>query len=431
MHKTTYEILSSQNNLHEGSQPQKNPLHLLVFELSVGGHYPEYISHIINYWCDRSLAGRLSIVVVPEFLLRHSDVVEIVSSKGENRVEFVPLTARERAHLKPYGSSIDRNIRAWQEFALIGKYAKTLKADRIFLPYIDTRMLPLALGKSLPCAFSGIYFRPSFHYPSFSSFNNRLSWQEKLKHLKEKVILYRVLRIKKLKTLYSLDPFAVESIDRLAKLPKAKAIADPVKVHQNTSVDLVALKSQLGIEASRQVHLLFGDLNQRKGIEQVLTAIASLPTKLTSKVCLLLVGSMPEDNYAKFQEQKQQLVGSQPIQIIHYNQYIPEADIQNYFLIADAILALYQRHIGMSGILNRAAVAGKPVLSSDYGLMGEITRRYQLGLAVDSEDPEAIAKGLTKFLQQAPKQYCDRELMALFARQNSVANFTKTIFQDL
>lgn len=429
MKNLSFLTLRSDINLFKNHQIRASNHHILLFELSVGGHYPEYISHLVNYWCQQKLSGLLNVVVVPEFLVKHSEVVEIALNSQTDNVKFIPLTSEERSDLKPYGSRIERNIRAWQEFNLIDKYARKLKIDHIFLPYLDTRMLPLALGKSLPCPFSGIYFRPSFHYPSFFSY--RLSWKEKLQHIREKITLSRVLQQKKLNTLYSIDPFAVEHINRLCKLRKAKPLADPVRVHQNLSIDLKTVKSKLGIEQSRQVHLLFGDLNKRKGIEQIFAAIALLPEELVQKLCLLLVGSMSKVNYLRFQEQKTQLIKSLPIQIIDHNQYIPEQDIQSYFEIADVILAPYQRHVGMSGILNRAAVAQKPVLSSDYGLMGEITIRYRLGLTVESNNPQEIAQGLSKFLKESPEKYCDYKQMTAFANQNSVAKFTDTIFKDL
>ena len=429
MQNLAFNKLKSDINLLSNQQTRENNRRILLFELSFDGHYPEYISHLVNYWCEQKLSGFLNIVVLPEFLVQHSQIVAIAINSQTDNVKFIALTREEQSKLKPYGTSIERNIRAWQEFNLIDKYAKKLKIDHIFLPYLDTRMLPLALGKSLPCPFSGIYFRPSFHYPNFSP--APLSRKEKLQHIREKITLSRVLRQKKLKTLYSLDPFAVEHINHLGKLAKAKPLADPVKIHPHSSVDCSALKSKLGIEPSRQVHLLFGDLNKRKGIEQVLKAIALMPAAIVQKLCLLLVGSMSEANYLRFKAQKIQLIESLPIQIINHNQYIPEADIQNYFKLADVVLAPYQRHVGMSGILNRAAVAKKPVLSSDYGLMGEITRHYQLGLTVDSSNPEAIAQGLSKCLQKSPEKFCDPQLMQVFAAQNSVAKFTETIFQDL
>ncbi|MEM8718412.1 MAG: glycosyltransferase [Cyanobacteria bacterium P01_G01_bin.39] len=421
--------MTSLPNLREEQQHSPDSQRILIFELSVGGHYPEYIAHLVSFWCEHKLSGCLNIVVVPEFFQRHRDVVAIAELNQADNVKFMPLTPTERSGLKSYGSAIKRNLRAWQEFNLINKYARKLQASHVFLPYLDTRMLPLALGRSLPCPFSGIYFRPTFHYPSFDSGN--LSWKERLQHIREKVILSRVLRQKQLKTLYSLDPLAVEQINRLAQVPKAKPSADPVQTYPDSDVNLAALKSKLGIDPSRQVHLLFGNLNKRKGLEQVLTAIALMRTKTVQKLCLLLVGSMSEENYRKFQLQKTQLTKSQPVEIIDHNQYVPEPDIQNYFALADVILAPYQRHVGMSGILNRAAVARKPVLSTDYGLMGEITRRYQLGLTVDSSNPQQIAQGLSKFLETSTSQDCSHPKMAAFASQNSVTKFTTTIFQDL
>ena len=197
------------------------------------------------------------------------------------------------------------------------------------------------------------------------------------------------------------------------------------------SADLKQIESGLGIEPERQVHLIFGDLNKRKGIDRILAAVPLISQSLVSRLCLLFVGSMSGNNYEEFLAKKAELCQSLPIKIIHHNRYIPEADIQNYFQIADVILALYQRHVGMSGILNRAAAAGKPVLSSDYGLMGEVTRRYELGMTVDSSNPAAIAKGLSQFLTGVPEGWCNKGKMAEYAEQNSVDNFASKIFQHL
>ncbi len=402
---------------------------LLLFELSVGGHYPEYIAHLVNYWCEQKLAGHLHVVVSPQFLKRHADVAAIPDYFNNSNVRFVALTPTEQARLKPYRSGIDRQIRAWQEFDLISQYATALEAEHIFLPYLDTRMLPLAVGKTLPCRFSGIYFRPSFHYPSFPE-HRASSLSESVQHLREKLTLSRVLQHPQLETIYSLDPLAVEPINNLDGGHKAKSIPDPVKNH-GFSPDLTGIKKRLGINESRQVQLLFGDLNKRKGVDQVLAAISFLPKKLVAKLCLLLVGSMSPPNQNKFQEQKTYLEKTYPVQIIHVNEYISESEIQGYFELADVVLAPYQRHIGMSGILNRAASAQKPVLSANYGLMGEITRRYKLGLLVDSENSNQVAKGIEQFLINPPESLCDYQQMAVFARQNSVTKFASTIFNDL
>jgi len=78
-----------------------------------------------------------------------------------------------------------------------------------------------------------------------------------------------------------------------------------------------------------------------------------------------------------------------------------------------------------------AAAAGKPVLSSDYGLMGELVRRYQLGLAVDSTVPRELAQALSRCLVDTPEMLGDRAQMRTFAEQNSVGRYASTIFRYL
>ena len=50
---------------------------ILLFDLSVGGHHPAYIMHLIRYWGEREISGYLDIVVLPKFIHLHSDVVEM------------------------------------------------------------------------------------------------------------------------------------------------------------------------------------------------------------------------------------------------------------------------------------------------------------------------------------------------------------------
>jgi glycosyltransferase involved in cell wall biosynthesis len=118
------------------------------------------------------------------------------------------------------------------------------------------------------------------------------------------------------------------------------------------------------------------------------------------------------------------------LQIIQHYQFVPETEVAKYFQLADAVLATYQRHVGMSGILLLAAAAQKPVLADNYGLMGEITRQHQLGLTVDATKPEAIAEGLTQMLTQSEK-LGDRDKMKQFAAQNSPQSFAQTILQHI
>ena len=413
-----------QHNIDSGDRK------LLIFELAYGGHYASYLRHLAEYWCQQELPGHLDIVVSPKFVQNHADVVDIATSCKQKNLNFVAIAPEEEASLIPRKSSIHRARRSFQEWNLLRKYATAQKATQCLLLYFDSFQAAVASGAKLPCPFSGIYFRPTFHYNTFAGYAPSL--KNRVQHWREKfIILPRVMHHPQLKTLFSLDPFVVKHMDRFQSKGKVVALPDPVQIYDvPEQYQLDKFKERLGIEPDRKVFLLFGALyDGRKGVQQVLEAISTLSPNLCQKICLLLVGQLFGTNESPIPKQIAEISQSLPVQVIVRDEFVPEEEVQLYFQSADVILAPYQQHVGMSGTLVQAAAAEKPLLSSDYGLMGEMTRHWQLGLTVDSTAPSEIAQGLTRFLLESPERFCDRTKMKTYAKQNSAERFADVIFQ--
>jgi glycosyltransferase involved in cell wall biosynthesis len=310
-----------------------------------------------------------------------------------------------------------------------------LGTTHCLIMYLDTLLLRLAIGSRLSCPFSCIYFRPIFHYAQFA--NYRPVGKEQLWQWRDRICLTQLLRSSQLHRLFCLDPLAIDPINQLAAqtystLPsrqsqtkaqtKAQYLPDPVEVDSQPEVDAVALRQTLDIWPNRKICLLFGVLTERKGAHQLLAAIEKLPPALCQQLCFLLVGPTPAD-------QQQWLTAR--VQIICHHSFVADHTIQSYFQLADLILAPYQRHVGSSGVLVRAAAAQRPVLAADFGLMGELTRRYQLGLTVDTTNPDAIAQALCQFATAPIEQFASVEQMQQFAAQNRAERFAKQIFQQI
>lgn len=413
-------------SISQQTDAQKSP-RIMLFDLSINGHHPAYIRHLIYYWHVNQLSGYLDIVVSPQFLQQHSEVVDFVTQEQVKNVRFVAIAPSLEATLKSRKSGWSRTQRAFQEWEILCKYAHDLKPDQCLIMYFDTCQFPLVFGKRPPCPISGIYFRPTFHY---SHFGQSSSWKNKIQQWREKTLLSVILRRSYTRTLFSLDPFAVKYIHPVAP-GKMIALPDPVEVTPVSGDRRAQLREQLGIEAERQIFLIFGALNGRKGIYQTLEALLQLPENLSQKMCLLLVGQANLQEQERMRSLKAAIAQSKPVQIITHFEFVSESEVQTYFSLADVVLAPYQKHIGMSGILVWAAATQKPVLSSDYGLMGEITRRHGLGITVDATCPEAITKGLAQFLTSKNGEVSDRNKMKAFADQNSAKHFAHTIFQEL
>jgi len=342
----------------------------------------------------------------------------------------VTIAPEEEKLLKDDNSRVNRIIRGFQEWQLLCKYATSLQATHCLIMYFDPLKFPLALGAKAPCSVSGIYFRPTFHYIEFN--NYVFSRQERVKLWLDKLILLRVLSNRYLKILLCLDSFVVDHINKIPSNAKAVHLPDPVKILSNSELDLDKLRESLGINPSRQVFLLFGSLRRRKGIQQLLDAIVMLTPDLGQKLCLVLLGvPHPIEEKALIEAKIAEVCQSLPVQIISNYEYIREADVYEYFHLADVVLAPYQRQVGSSGILLLAAAAQKPVLTSNYGLIGELVKRYSLGLAVDASVPSEIAKGLTQLLLKSPREFCDQSKMKSFVEQNSPEQFASVVFKHL
>jgi glycosyltransferase involved in cell wall biosynthesis len=428
--RTTRDILVNNQSRVKFENGDRSPLDLIMlFDLSIHGHHPAYIHHVIQDWHLNQRSEALNIVVSPRFLEYHADVVELAAKPGFENVRFVAIAPQVEAQLKPRTSTWQRMVRSFQEWQILCEYAQKLKPSHCLAMYFDTCQMPMLLGQKSPCPVSGIYFKPSFHYPNFVAATR--TWKEQLQHWREKVLLRQVLRHSSLHTLFSLDPFVSDCIKSFACSEKMIALPDPVQMTDAAEGQVTQLRQRLSIAEGRQVFLLFGALNGRKGIYQLLQAIAQLPQPLSEKMCLVLVGQASSKEQVQMLCQIEILLHHSSVQVISHYEFVPESDVPLYFQMADVVLAPYQKHVGMSGILIWAAMAQRPVLSSDYGLMGELVRRYSLGLAVDSSCPAAIAQGLTQFLQSPVSMIGDRQQMRQFASQNSAEQFAKTICQRL
>ncbi len=400
---------------------------LMLFDLALGGHHGNYIRYLIDYWCEHNLLGSLDIVVLPQFLEVHADVTKAIAQFRHPKIKLIPITETEVEALNSRKAGLSRVVRNFQEWDLYCRYASLLQATQSLIMYLDTCEIPLFVGKSSPCPFSGIYFRPTFHYRFFPGY--QWSRKDKLQQIREQLTLSRILQHPKLKTLFCLDPFAIEHIEQFSSRAKVVYLPDPVEIDGNDNPHVESIQTNLGIEPHRQVFLLFGALDGRKGIYQLLDAISLLSDELCQQFCLLLVGGTNAIEQAQIEAQVKTICQHKPIQIIQRYQFIPEAEVTAYFQLADLVLALYQKHAGMSGILLLAAAAGKPILSSNYGLMGEMVRSYKLGYAINSTIANEIAKGLTYSLL-SPDRSGDRSKMEEFIQQYSHELYAEIIFEN-
>ena len=388
---------------------------VLLFDTIIDGHHADYLGHLIDYWLRKKLEGELIVVAQASFAPRFDQLCE--SAPSVTNLRFVSILPAEIDYVHQ-GSIFTRPFREWN---LQIQYSQRYGSTHVLLMYFDIFQMGIWLGKKASCAVSGIYFRPDFHYTGSAGLMSRL------KVLRKKTTLRGVMAQSELKNLFCLDHSAVASVHAMNPRVQVLPLPDPVKAYSVTPADTETLRHELRVEPGRRIFLLFGYLDDRKGIEAFLKALNLVGPAQQRQICFLLVGPIKAD-YQSLIDQTIAAVSTN-VQIISVFNEIKGKAIQIYFELSDYVLTLYQRHVGMASVIIRAAISQKPLLSSDYGYMGHLVQTRQLGAVTDSTSPPAIGQLLEQVLADG-LSYSKVNLQQL-ASQNSGESFAKTIFEHL
>ena len=383
---------------------------ILLFDSNIEGHHADYLAHLINYWTENKLQGELLIATNNLFAEKYA---QIEPQSWATNVKLISIDAAELAKLEKL-APMQRSFTEWN---LVKKYIAEFNPTHLVLMYFDIFQLAIGLESKVGCEVSGIYFRPNFHY-EISGFKHRLN------QLLKKGMIQNALQKHFVKHLFSLDSSAVKYANSFKHGAKLLPISHPVKLYHISKDELTSARKFYKIPANKHVFLLFGFLDGRKGIAQLLDALKLMSAHELDKMVVLLVGPTPTG----FKEEVQNYIASlnNSVEIITHFEEVRGRNIQTLFEISDYILALYQQHIGMSSVIVRAAVSQKPLLSSDYGFMGKMVKDNHLGAVVDSSSPEAIAQLLQKALLNQVS--FSKENLRKVAFENSDIHFAETIF---
>ncbi|MGE5841430.1 MAG: glycosyltransferase, partial [Deltaproteobacteria bacterium] len=79
-----------------------------------------------------------------------------------------------------------------------------------------------------------------------------------------------------------------------------------------------------------------------------------------------------------------------------FDRYIPQEEVEWCFAASDAVLLPYRKHLGSSGVLVQAAMAGRPVVASNEGLVAERVRRFEMGWLFQSGDASSLRSLLSQ-----------------------------------
>ena len=171
----------------------------------------------------------------------------------------------------------------------------------------------------------------------------------------------------------------------------------PDPVESNPWIDRVVARRRLGVPEGGRYLGSVGLMDERKGIDRLLTAFANAPLEPDDR--LLLVGQSSRAVRDLLRGSMADLVRAG--RIIAIDRYVDNEEFSAAISALDVVCTPYPQHIGSASVVIRAAAAGRPVVSSTFGWVGMVVRRFDLGWSCDVSDSAALASTLVVGLERS------------------------------
>ncbi len=173
-----------------------------------------------------------------------------------------------------------------------------------------------------------------------------------------------------------------------------KLLFHPVYSNFGEPVSKEKALKRLNLEEKKTL-LFFGFIRAYKGLDVLLKAVSLLKDKMDFK--LIVAGEF----YANKQEYLK-IIKEQELEnyIDLHSDFISSSDVKYYFSAADVVVLPY-KSATQSGIVQVANNFYKPVIATNVGGLGEIIKDGYNGYIVEPDNPEALAKAIERFFNEA------------------------------
>jgi glycosyltransferase involved in cell wall biosynthesis len=363
-------------------------LRVLLFDPNLGGHHLGYAS-LIGRYLERNGDSVIFLTWAPnphlEKLSREVGSIEIRTVKRESTSPFHGNRAQQLAR---------GHIGLRRTFDL----ATSLDVDIVHLLYLDRSEIPLLSSLSFQRPkprwrlFATLWWPYLFRSPSDS-----VSYPKRVYHFLNRAALRKMLRGGTLDGLFvhaeGIKDLAVAQCGGNRIRERVRVIPDPSEPPQIT---LTRDKARRHLRLPRRgpIILFFGGLRYDKGPDILLDALTHL-----------------EGNWIAVFAGEADMLGPQELEAVKQTHqkghrlfcrvgFVSDQDRDSYFAAADIVVLPYRKvFLGTSGVLQRAAAAGKPVIATDVGEVGKTVREQGLGLVAEPESSQALADALEEFLE--------------------------------
>ena len=352
-------------------------MHLMIFDAHEQGHYLTYVRYMLQ---SAACADRLTLVL-RDGVMQSAPYREQLQSRVE-KGQVDPAIRSDSFHngrhvLEDFQAALRRH-----------------RPDHVWIPSADLLVRHCNLAYALrrwrfPPNLEGecglIELR--FHHPP-------RRWRGHLRHLFDRTLL----SVGPWARMHTIDPtvftWARARGGRLGSL--LHLLPDPVD--DFTPVSKQVARRSLGIpEDGRYVGSVGAHAIPRKGSDLLVEAFSA--ASLASNDRLLLVGPLGDKLRQRLQTEFSHLYRSERIVVVE--RYLSDQELMTALAAMDVVCTPYINHFGSSGIVLRAAQAGRPVLAPNQNWFAQMVPRFGLGHTADILEVPALAREIRNALERS------------------------------
>jgi len=394
---------------------------LLIIEPHMNGHHGVYLRWIVRGALERDYRVFIGTF---ESSLAHP-MFKSILQEGHGTLEVIALPTPTTDYMGNTGTGglVRRELAYRKLFKQF--YHKTLQRDRpdfVFLPFLDYCTYAIALLGSPfgQTPWAGIVMRPAFHYKVMGIIGPR-----SLLLMPKKLLFFRLLAQKKLRSLFTIDPSLFEYLKTGSSSSGQKAhyLRDPAEFKDNIEKDMA--RQLLCLPKDAIVLLVYGTINYRKGVDALLSAAAH--PNFPANVHILLAGRQGPKAERLLRSSLTKSLRSSGC-LHQMNKFLTYEEEYIVFKASDVVWLGYREHYTMSGVLAQAGSMGLPVIACKEGLLGWLTQNYQLGVVVDALDEKVVAEAINRLVSSKANLASYGEAGKEYFSDHTVDRFVTTIF---
>jgi glycosyltransferase involved in cell wall biosynthesis len=410
----------------------QEPIVITYVEFGSMGHQSIWIRNVVDAFGKLGSDWRLNVWVPQTFLGSHQSPDALCFEPGtlctpnvffRSHEELVPASKCDSGALSSRFDVVRRCVEA--------------DGSAVCFVALNLGALMRDIALSWPGACSaklvGVLSHPFLHYVQISSARTR-KWLSLRRYVPVLVKSWLMVHRSCVGEVLVLDPLAPGFYNAALMTSKFRYLPD----YLDKAKPLPAGRKYFDLPKARRILLFPGNISRRKGILEFLQALQVALRECEDfryQVSVVIAGLvMPEVRDAIYAAipRLRSLYPDTPVLLL--DRFLTNREFVTLVSVSDVVCMPYREFAGFSGILVHAAAHGRLVLSSDFGLAGELVRQYDLGVVCDETNPQELAAAMSQCVLESDQVNKERQRkMHLFVERYSVSRekFGERVCQSL